>query len=94
MLLPAGTGRIAVAGDGPNWRVTHGDRSWSFPRDECVVLPIPNTTTERIARWFGERLREAIAARGLALPEAMTVEVEENFGQSARCHWGCPPAEG
>ena len=69
------------------WRAEHGDRYWSFPRGECVILPVPNTTTELIAAWFGGRLRDAIEGRGLALPEVVRVEVEENFGQSARHTW-------
>lgn len=91
MLLPDGTGRIAVADDGPNLRVTHGDRYWSFPRDECVVLPVPNTTTELIAGYLGSRLLEAITARGLPRPPVLRVEVEENFGQTARAEWYLPP---
>ncbi len=87
MLLPDGSGRIAVADDGPNLKVTHGERYWSFPRDECVVLPIPNTTTELIAGYLGTRLLEAIAARGLPRPQTLRVEVEENFGQTARAEW-------
>jgi 6-pyruvoyltetrahydropterin/6-carboxytetrahydropterin synthase len=87
MLLPDGTGRIRVRDDGPNLRVEHADRYWSFPRDECVLLPIPNTTTELIAGWFSARLRDAIAPRGLTLPDVVRVEVEENFGQSATHTW-------
>ncbi len=87
MLLPDGSGRISITDDGPNLKVLHGDRYWSFPRDECVILPIPNTTTELIAAYLGRRLREAIAGRGLPLPEVMRVEVEENFGQSATVEW-------
>lgn len=88
MLLPDGTGRIGVEDDGPsNLKAVHNDRYWSFPRDECVVLPIPNTTTERIAGWIGDRLRAAIDARGMTLPDVIRVEVEENFGQSATVEW-------
>jgi 6-pyruvoyltetrahydropterin/6-carboxytetrahydropterin synthase len=94
MLLPDGTGLIRIVEDGPNWRVEYDDRHWSFPRDECVVLPIPNTTTELIADHLGTRLREAIAARGLPLPRIMSVEVEENFGQSARVDWRTDTPQG
>ncbi len=87
MLLPDGSGRIGIVEEGPNWRAVHGDRYWSFPRDECVILPIPNTTTERIAAWFSQRLRNAISARGLIVPPVVRVEIEENFGQSAVHTW-------
>lgn len=87
MLLPDGTGLIAVREDGPNWRVQYGDRYWSFPSDECAILPIPNTTTERIADYLSGRLRGMIRERGLAVPRVVRVEVEENFGQTARHEW-------
>lgn len=88
MLLPDGSGRIGVEVDGPrNLRAVHGERTWSFPRDECVVLPISNTTTELIGGWIGDRLREAITARGIDLPDVIRVEVEENLGQSATVEW-------
>jgi 6-pyruvoyltetrahydropterin/6-carboxytetrahydropterin synthase len=87
MLLPDGSGLIRVSEDGPNWRAEYGDRHWSFPRDECVILPIPNTTTERIADYLNGRLRGLIQNRGMALPRIVRVEVEENFGQVARQEW-------
>lgn len=91
MLLPDGSGRIGVVDDGPaNVRAVHGDRYWSFPRDECVVLPVPNTTTELIADWLRSGLCAAITQRNLSLPEIVRVEVEENFGQSARVEWARP----
>lgn len=85
MLLPDGTGLIKLVDEGDNWRLAFETRRWSFPKPECVVLPIPNTTTELIARWFLERLARAIEARGMARPERLAVEVEENFGQVGRC---------
>jgi 6-pyruvoyltetrahydropterin/6-carboxytetrahydropterin synthase len=87
MLLPDGTGLIGVFDNGPNWRVVYKDRFWSFPKNECVVLPTPNTTTERIATWFNDRLRQAIAARGVPLPRLLKVEIEENLGQVAWSTW-------
>lgn len=92
MLLPDGSGLIRVVEDGPNWRAEYGDRFWSFPRDECVILPIPNTTTERIADYLSQRLRELIDGRGLSPPRVVRVEVEENFGQLARHEWRRDPS--
>ena len=50
MLLPEVSDKIRLHDDEPNWRVTYDRRWWSFPKDECVVLPIENTTTELLAR--------------------------------------------
>lgn len=87
MLLPTESRLIHLEEDGPNWLARFGDRRWSFPRDECALLPIANTTAELIADLIGQRLRQAIAARGLPLPRTVRVEVEENFGQWAAAHW-------
>jgi 6-pyruvoyltetrahydropterin/6-carboxytetrahydropterin synthase len=85
MLLPARSALILLEEDGPNWRVRYDDRHWSFPRDECALLPIANTTAELLADYLAGRLRDAITARGLTPPRVLRVEVEESFGQSATC---------
>lgn len=87
MLLPTRSTLIALAEEGPNWLVRYRDRHWSFPRDECALVPIENTTAERLADYIGVRLREAFQAKGLVVPEVMRVEVEECFGQSAQVEW-------
>jgi 6-pyruvoyltetrahydropterin/6-carboxytetrahydropterin synthase len=87
MLLPTRNPLIRLEEDGPNIRATYGDRYWSFPREECVLVPIANTTAELLADYIAGRLREAIAARGWSLPRILRVEVEESFGQSAEVEW-------
>jgi 6-pyruvoyltetrahydropterin/6-carboxytetrahydropterin synthase len=87
MLLPDRSPFIQLEDEGPNWRARYKERYWSFPKDECVVLPIPNTTAELVGTTIGERLRQAIVERGMLVPRRMRVEVEENFGQSAAVSW-------
>lgn len=87
MLLPEDSPHIRVTDDGSNYECRYRDRRWSFPKEECVILPVINTTTELIADYLGSRLRAALGDRGLPLPEAMRVSVEENFGQWATAHW-------
>ena len=87
MLLPTGSELIRVEEDGPNWRVRYRDRHWSFPRDECVLLPVANTTAELLADYIAGRLLRALADRGLPAPEVLRVEVEECFGQAATTEW-------
>ena len=60
-----------------------GKPRYVFPRRDCALLPIPNTTVEMLAQLLTDRLRaelEMMGARGLT---AIEMEVEENFGQSA-----------
>jgi 6-pyruvoyltetrahydropterin/6-carboxytetrahydropterin synthase len=83
MLLPTQNKLIELKEDGPNIRVTNRDRFWSFPREECVLLPIANTTAELLAEFIAGRLREEMLNRNWAAPRVLRVEVEESFGQSA-----------
>ena len=87
MLLPTQNALIRLEEDGTNWLVRYRGRRWSFPREECVLLPIANTTAELLADYIAGRLREELKARGLAVPRVIRVEVEESFGQSAELEW-------
>jgi 6-pyruvoyltetrahydropterin/6-carboxytetrahydropterin synthase len=93
MLLPTENRLLRVAtGPGPGGRpettVTFRDRRWVFPADECVLLPVANTTAEWLAQWIGGELRGLLAARGLPAPTVLRVEVDECLGQSAVCELG------
>ena len=87
MLLPTKNPHIRVARDGPAIDVRYRDRRWLFPADECVLLPIENTTAELLARYIGERLRQGLQAGKGFTPEVLRVEVEEAPGQAATCEW-------
>src|ERR1041384_8185585 len=41
-------------------RVTYRDREWVFPREDCILLPIENTTAELIARYIAHRLLDSL----------------------------------
>ena len=60
------------------------DRRWVFPAEECLLLPIANTTAELIGHWIANRLSIELSLADSPLT-AITVEVEENFGQWAVC---------
>jgi 6-pyruvoyltetrahydropterin/6-carboxytetrahydropterin synthase len=86
MLLPTLHPTIKVqevhGGDDGEVIVTHGKRRWIFPRQDCVLLPVANTTAELLARHIAGQLRETIQA---ALNNAFQLEVgvDECDGQ-----WG------
>lgn len=63
-------------------RVAFGVKEWVFPREDCILLPVENTTAELLAKWIAHRLLDDLRPRGYA-PEVIRVEVEENIGQSA-----------
>ncbi|MBI2401379.1 MAG: 6-carboxytetrahydropterin synthase [Gemmatimonadetes bacterium] len=83
MLLPAQSERIRVAEDGDAVLATYKDKRYVFPRSDVVLLPVPNTTAEMLARWIAGQLKEALRGSLLAGLRAIEVEVEESFGQRA-----------
>src|SRR5213082_3530050 len=87
MMLATRNPLIAVEETAVNVRVRYRDREWVFPRDDCVLLPIENTTAELLARYIGERLREDLLKSDGYVPQVLRVEVEESFGQSATYEW-------
>jgi len=87
MLLPGRSRLIRVEPDVPNWLVRFEDRHWSLPQDECVVLPLSNTTAELLADYIAGRLLLDFQGRNIDCPRVLRVEVEECFGQSAQVEW-------
>lgn len=86
VLLPTQHPAIQVKADQREVTATFAERRWVFPLEDCVLLPVANTTAELIARWMGHRLKESLHQHpgGQQLTK-LSVEVEENFGQWAIC---------
>jgi 6-pyruvoyltetrahydropterin/6-carboxytetrahydropterin synthase len=61
------------------------DRRWVFPRGDCVLLPVANTTSELLARFIAQRLADDLAVRTGVRPGRLQVEVDECFGNLATC---------
>jgi 6-pyruvoyltetrahydropterin/6-carboxytetrahydropterin synthase len=87
MLLPTRNPLIRVEAGPHKVHVTYKDREWLFPRGDCMLLPIENTTAEMLARHIGEKLIEALRVQHRFTPDILRVEVEENVGQSATYEW-------
>jgi 6-pyruvoyltetrahydropterin/6-carboxytetrahydropterin synthase len=85
MLLATRNPFIQVEEGARQVRVRYRDREWSFPREDCVLLPIENTTAELLARYLAERLLRELREVHQYEPSVLRVEVEESFGQSATC---------
>jgi 6-pyruvoyltetrahydropterin/6-carboxytetrahydropterin synthase len=83
MLLATRNPYISVDERDQSIRVRYREREWVFPREDCVLLPIENTTAELLARYIAHRLVADLARQHRFQPEVLRVEVEENFGQSA-----------
>jgi 6-pyruvoyltetrahydropterin/6-carboxytetrahydropterin synthase len=87
MLLATRNPHIAVEEGPRDVRVRYRDREWLFPRGDCVLLPIENTTAELLASYIARRLLEDLRRHHDFRPDVLRVEVEENTGQSATYEW-------
>ncbi len=83
MLLPSRSDLIRVEEEGAQIVATYKEKRYVFPRSDVILLPIPNTTAEMLARWIAGQLREALGGAQLAGLTAIQVEVEESIGQRA-----------
>jgi 6-pyruvoyltetrahydropterin/6-carboxytetrahydropterin synthase len=84
VLLPTESQRVRVTVEDDTVHVSvDGRPRYVFPRKDCALLPIPNTTVEMLAKLLSERLKAEIDRLGPSRVSAIEMEVEENFGQSA-----------
>ena len=84
VLLPLESPKVQVNDDGDNVRVCYlGKPRYVFPKADCALLPVPNTTVEMLAELLARRLREKLGTMGARGMTRIELEVEENFGQSA-----------
>lgn len=83
MLLPTQHPVIRVDAGPRETEVRYQDRRWVFPSDECVLLPVSQTTAELIARWIGQTLDRDLEQASWPRIPFLRLEVEENFGQWA-----------
>ena len=84
VLLPLHNPMIQVREEGESVNVAvAGKARYVFPRIDCALLPVPNTTVEMLAQYLAGRVCKELAAAGSVALRAVEVEVEENFGQSA-----------
>lgn len=83
VLLPTQHPAIKVVDDGKEVTATFEDKRWVFPSEDCVLLPIANTTAELMARSIAIELREITKAKFGNKITRMVVSVDENRGQ-----WG------
>lgn len=85
MLLATKHPSLTVAAGETEVEVRFEERRWVFPREDCRLLPIANTTAELLARWIADQLLDSLPSDARANLTSLTVEVEENFGQWATC---------
>lgn len=84
VLLPLESHIVKVSKQGESVAVAvDGRPRYLFPAEECVLLPVPNTTVEMLARYLAGRVKAELDRAAAVRLSIIEVEVEENFGQSA-----------
>jgi len=91
VLLPTSHPTIHVEeqSGGENGEVvaTHGKRRWVFPRQDCVLLPVANTTAELLAQYIATELRKNLGESIATTVTRLEVGVDECDGQWGIYRW-------
>jgi 6-pyruvoyltetrahydropterin/6-carboxytetrahydropterin synthase len=85
VLLPTQHPAIRLSSRPGEVEATFADRRWVFPQDDCLLLPMANTTTESLAQYVGERLAAAIGLSCGVSPARVRIEIGEGAGCAAVC---------
>jgi len=83
VLLPIEYSRICIDSGPKEVEVTCDDLRWVFPQRDCKLLPLANTTTERLAEYIARRLLANLSEQSGARVDSLKVEIEECYGVSA-----------
>jgi 6-pyruvoyltetrahydropterin/6-carboxytetrahydropterin synthase len=85
VLLPLTHPLIKVTPDDREVTVTFRDKRWIFPREDCMLLPVSNTTAEEIAGYIAGQLHAMLRPSVGDRIESLEVGVDENHGQWGTC---------
>src|SRR4051794_2969458 len=65
VLLPTQNPKLAYHEEGGRVRVDYfGEPTYVFPKRDCALLPIQNSTAEMLAQYLGRQVREALIRDG------------------------------
>jgi len=76
VLLPSKSTALRLKEDKDSIEALYKERRYVFPRSDVVLLPIPNTTAEMLARYLAGRVKEELVRMGGGKLSAVTVEVQ------------------
>ena len=85
VVLPTSHPLIKVREEGNEVITTFREKRWIFPREDCMLLPISNTTAEKLAWWIGQEVRSALKSKVNPGIQELEVAVDENHGQWGLC---------
>lgn len=83
LILPGASPALRIVRSEGAYEVGVAERRYVIPERDVVVLPIDNTTAERLAEWFAGRLLRELEAAGVTGLCRLSVGVREGPGQAA-----------
>jgi 6-pyruvoyltetrahydropterin/6-carboxytetrahydropterin synthase len=84
LLIPKENKFLKIYTDKKNYVIETPDESYfSIPQTDVLLLPILNTSAERIGMYISEEIRRLVKERFQYAFTSLEVEVEETPGQSA-----------
>jgi 6-pyruvoyltetrahydropterin/6-carboxytetrahydropterin synthase len=87
LLLPTAHPQMRVTAGPAEVHVTYADHRWTFPAGDCRLLPVGNTTSERLAELLALRLLGVLDQQFHCLPARLRVELGEGLGRWAGFEW-------
>lgn len=84
LLIPKNNPHLLIEDREKNYQFTTKDESvFSIPKTDVLILPIENTSAERIAGFLAYQIRDKVLEKFNFEFKELEVEVEETPGQSA-----------
>lgn len=80
ILLPEKSPYLKIEAAAPQLSVKFAHKTYSFPEEDCLRLPLTNVTSEELSRYLCQRLATALSS----IPHwtSLEVNIEETRGQS------------
>ena len=80
ILLPTNSPYLKISEEGAQLRAVFNQKTYVFPAEDCLRLPLTNVTSEELSRYMCERLFAMLKEQSFWT--SIQVEVEETRGQS------------
>lgn len=82
-LIPTMNPNIQVDDLGINFSVKYKSKEYIFPKEDVILLDLPNLTTEIIASYLWREINENLLTKGYKNLISLAVELSEKPGQVA-----------
>jgi 6-pyruvoyltetrahydropterin/6-carboxytetrahydropterin synthase len=84
LLIPKENSQLKILDEVQNYRIETPDESYfSIPKQDVILMPIKNTSAERLAMYIAGKVSELTIERFQFQFKSLEIEVEETPGQSA-----------